>query len=391
MKNIIFIESNTTGTGEIFLQKASEEGFEPVLLYRDINRYSFIKKIPFKTFETDTSNINDIERLITELIGIENVAGVWSTSEYYITTASEIASRLKLPALDFVAINKVRDKKYQRELLNSNNLCFTPYTSVENETDVISFVIEVGLPVIIKPTDKSGSIGVRAINNINDLANTVRAVLSDNSSGDKWIIEKYYPGEQYSVEVFNSEIIGVTHQHYSHFPKMIAVGHDFPALLSEATKKHIENNIAEVLSLFSLTTGPVHIEIRILNDGCVKIIEINPRLAGGFIPEILRLSTGADLIKACIDFCTGKKVELKKQSENFAAIRFLVKGYQLDEKSITSLKEKTELLLHHHDESKFKDNVIYGDFRDRYGHVMIMTSDLNRRNELSQILNNLTH
>ncbi|WP_233968023.1 ATP-grasp domain-containing protein [Pectobacterium polaris] len=391
MKYIVFIESNTTGTGEIFLKKASEEGFEPVLLYKDKKRYPFLSSLPFKAFETDTTDINNIGQFICEKLGRENVAGVWSTSEYFITTASEIAARLNLPSLNFEAINKVRSKKYQRELLNKNSLCFTPYTLVENENDVIAFASNVGFPVIIKPTDKSGSIGVRAINNDNELLSTLRSVLNGADDSGEWIVEKYYSGEQYSVEIFNSKVIGITHQHYSHFPKMIAVGHDFPALLSEETTRLIENTMAEVISLFSLTAGPVHIELRILKDGIIKIIEINPRLAGGFIPEILRLSTGADLIKACLDFCTANKINIEKQTDNYAAIRFLVKGCQINENQMTLLKEKAEILLLHHDEKKFRDDVIYGDFRDRYGHVMIMSPDPSIRTEINQILNGLTH
>lgn len=391
MKYIVFIESNTTGTGEIFLKKASEEGFEPVLLFKDKKRYPFLSSLASKAFETDTVDIDNIEKFICEKLGRENVAGVWSTSEYFITAASEIATRLNLSSLNFEAIDKVRSKKFQRELLNKNNLCFTPYMVVKNETDVISFASDVGLPVIIKPTDRSGSIGVRAINNQNELISTVRSVLRDVDDSGEWIVEKYYPGEQYSVEIFNSKIIGITHQHYSHFPKMIAIGHDFPALLTEETTRQIEKIMAEVISLFTLTAGPVHIELRILKDGSIKIIEINPRLAGGFIPEILRLSTGSDLIKACIDFCTGRKINLEKQTNNYSAIRFLVKGSQIDENYMTSLKEKSEVLHLYHDERKFRDDVIYGDFRDRYGHVLIMSPDISKRAEINQLLNNLTH
>ncbi|MCL6404645.1 ATP-grasp domain-containing protein [Dickeya dadantii] len=390
MKYIVFVESNTTGTGEIFLKKASEQGFEPVLLFKDKKRYPFLNSVPFKAFETDTSDIDNIAAFIGDTLGLDNVAGVWSTSEYFITAASQLASRLNLPSLNFEAINKVRSKKYQREILNKNNLSFTPYTVVENETDVIVFTSEVGFPVIIKPTDKSGSIGVRAISNQNELISAVSSLLSDTDDHGEWIVEKYYPGEQFSVEIFDSNVIGITHQHYSYFPKMIAIGHDFPALLNEENTQLIHKTVSAVISLFSLTTGPVHIELRILNDGSIKIIEINPRLAGGFIPEILRLSTGADLIKACIDFCSGKKVNLEKNTDNFAAIRFLVKGCQINENLMASLKEESEVLHLHHDERKYGDDVIYGDFRDRYGHVMFMSPHLNRRAEIIQILNSLT-
>ncbi|WP_042870819.1 ATP-grasp domain-containing protein [Dickeya poaceiphila] len=391
MKYLIFVESNTTGTGEIFLERASKAGYEPVLMYRDGNRYHFLNKAPFRTIKVDTSNIDHILHSVASELGTENVAGVWSTSEYYISTASELASLLNLPSLDCERIKAVRNKKFQREQLNRHQLSYTPFSEITDKAAVLHFVHSVGFPVIIKPVDCSGSVGVLAISDENELLRALSTVFGSSVSTTEWIIEKYYPGEQYSVEVFNSNIVGITHQHYDYFPRMIAVGHDFPALLETEKTTALTTLIGRVISLFGLTSGPVHIEVRFLQDENIKIIEVNPRLAGGYIPEIFRLSTGSDLIKACIDYCTGNIVDLSKPENNFSAIRFIVKGNKLNHRVFRCLKEKCQEAVLCFDENKRKESIFHGDFRDRYGHIIVMTPNVSAREDVIEILNNSSY
>ena len=41
------------------------------------------------------------------------------------------------------------------------------------------------------------------------------------------------------------------------------------------------------------------------------IVEINPRLAGGFIPEIVRLASGIDIVREAIRLVVGEKTEIQ--------------------------------------------------------------------------------
>ena len=53
--------------------------------------------------------------------------------------------------------------------------------------------------------------------------------------------------------------------------------------------------------------GPAHTEIRLGPQGPV-VIEVNPRLAGGQIPTLVRLATGIDLVGATVDAVIGEGV-----------------------------------------------------------------------------------
>ena len=45
----------------------------------------------------------------------------------------------------------------------------------------------------------------------------------------------------------------------------------------------------------------LHIEFKITNKGIIEIIEINPRLAGGFIPILIKEAIKFDLISYYLD------------------------------------------------------------------------------------------
>jgi biotin carboxylase len=68
--------------------------------------------------------------------------------------------------------------------------------------------------------------------------------------------------------------------------------------------------------------GPAHTEIRATPQGPV-VVEINPRLAGGMIPELVRHATGIDLLETLLDLLLGRPVQLDPVRREVAGIRFL--------------------------------------------------------------------
>jgi cysteine synthase A len=53
-------------------------------------------------------------------------------------------------------------------------------------------------------------------------------------------------------------------------------------------------------------TGPTHTEVKIDADGTVRIIETHTRLAGGFIPEMVRAVTDIDLYALTVQEACGE-------------------------------------------------------------------------------------
>lgn len=115
----VFIESNTTGTGELLVRKALQRGLTPYFLTANRGKYPFLDAIRVVTISLDTSDADRIHRFVSSLDG---VAGVMSSSEYFIEVASEVARRLGLPTANTEATRVCRDKKHLARTLAEHGI-----------------------------------------------------------------------------------------------------------------------------------------------------------------------------------------------------------------------------------------------------------------------------
>ncbi|HEV3051407.1 MAG TPA: hypothetical protein VGX50_13980, partial [Longimicrobium sp.] len=99
---IVFVESNTSGTGRLFVQAARGMGYRPVLVTARPEKYAYLSqpgapeviRVPRADEETVLAAIRE------QLDGGGEVAGITSSSEYFIGTAAALAARMGLPGPD---------------------------------------------------------------------------------------------------------------------------------------------------------------------------------------------------------------------------------------------------------------------------------------------------
>ncbi|MBG9549673.1 hypothetical protein ABE25_05445 [Cytobacillus firmus] len=68
-----------------------------------------------------------------------------------------------------------------------------------------------------------------------------------------------------------------------------------PAQLDKDIQCSIEEQTKKIVSNLGLDNCLVHVEYKI-KDGVPKFLEINPRIAGGLIPELFKIALGIDLV-----------------------------------------------------------------------------------------------
>lgn len=116
IKRFAFIESNTTGTGEVFLHKAIEKGYEVLFLTSAPERYQFLNKSMIIPVKIDTS---DRDEVLLYLSSIEFLEGVFSSSEYFIEISSYVANKLGLPCNNTESIINCRNKDILAAILKA--------------------------------------------------------------------------------------------------------------------------------------------------------------------------------------------------------------------------------------------------------------------------------
>ena len=377
-KTILFIESNTTGTGGRLLEHALKRGHRVHFICADPSRYPFLGDLFVSPIIADTTSASALRSTVSGL----NPDGILSTSEYYLETAARLAFELGLPGADPEAVALCRDKSRLARCLKRAGIPSPGTVILEKPEDLDEVGKLLEFPVVVKPAMGSGSIGVRLCNDEDNLRRRVLALLGKKqnerglSVSSKVLVQEYLNGPEFSVEVMGTgnglEILAITRKHLGPTPHFVETGHDLPADLSDHQRTALEQVTHESLKATGLVRGPAHLEFRFHREGPV-LIEINPRLAGGMIPVLIEQALGIDPLACLLDLALTGTVQLSPRHREAASIRFFVAqkpGRLLsvpDQATLSTLPGVAELTL----TRKAGETITpAGDFRDRIGWVI---------------------
>ncbi|MEU4333467.1 ATP-grasp domain-containing protein [Micromonospora lupini] len=373
------MESNTTGTGRLFATTARALGLSPMLLTADETRYDYLATHHLPYRRLDTTDDRALDEACAQLAATAPIAAVLSSSDYFVAAAARLARRLGLRAPDPKAIGRCRDKAAQRTALAAQpySLRFAECHDVES---AVAAAANLGDDVVVKPRLGSGSEGVRACNGPDEVARWAARLLSvtHNERGlpvePGILVEERVHGPEFSVEILDGVVCGVTAKHLGAPPSFVETGHDFPAPLPARDVVALSAAARHACDATGLTTGPAHVEVRLTRRGPV-LIEINPRLAGGMIPQLVRLATGQDMIAATILAAAGRPVPVPDSRPlHHASIRFLVLP---EDGNVPDLPTREAWDVPGVVDVAFtarggERREVHRSFRDRIGHVMAL-------------------
>lgn len=323
----VLVESNTTGSGRLFCAAARELGMRPVVLTRDPSRYPYLSADAIEHRVLDTTSLEAVLGACGDLGGA--VSAVTSSSEYFVATASEAARVLGLPHPDPAAVRACRDKAGQRRALRAAGLAGPGFAAARSGAEAVAAADRIGYPVVVKPTAGSGSIGVRRCADAEQVRAAAAAVLDADPAAlglppqSEVLVEQYLDGPEFSVETLDDQVVGVTGKHLGAEPYFVETGHDFPARLAADRRRRLGEAAVAALRALGLGWGPAHTELRWTSDG-IRVIEVNPRLAGGMIPRIVELACGVDLVRHTVARAAGLPLPVTPARSDGASIRFLL-------------------------------------------------------------------
>ncbi|GAJ59911.1 hypothetical protein B23_3137 [Geobacillus thermoleovorans B23] len=282
------------------------------------------------TLMTDRKKIKNSDAGIYErIIGIENVEdtnewielakainkiepfyAIGAYHEKLQDKAALIAEELGLNFYSYEVIQTVRNKVLMREKLNSNGIDNVKFSCAINRRDIERFIDGVGLPVVLKPVDEWGSIGVSIIKEKNEIDKALALIKAENPNKEV-LVEEYLNGDEYSVEVFSQNgkhIVTVITKKFKNQTYPVEKGHVVFASIPSSIRSKIEKKVYDCLACLGITHGPSHTEVIVDPSGNINIVETHTRLGGDFIPELIEKSTGIDLIKMTAQQTLGEDV-----------------------------------------------------------------------------------
>ena len=317
-------------------------------------------------------SIIEKEKILEECQKIKPSAVVTIASDLAMITVNYLARKLGLPCNSEKCTSITTNKYEMRKALLNAGVLTPVFHLVDSEH--IPDCSDMTFPVIVKPTDRSGSRGITKLETEEGISEAVKDAV-ENSFENKAIIEEYLEGNEFSCECISYQgkhhFLAVTQKFTTGSPHFIETGHIEPANLTDQTVETVRNEIFAALDALEITNGASHSEFKIDQNGQIRIIEIGARMGGDCIgSDLVKLSTGYDFVKMVIQCALGEKPEFICESKpKIAAIKFIF-SKQDYQNYLKIKKEKPELLHHVSDIEVVEDQEIV-DSSTRYGFYII--------------------
>ena len=249
-------------------------------------------------------------------------------SDFNNITATWVANQLGLPANSERCVWLSTNKHAMRKALVASGDPSPRSIAVRELDDVDALLADVEYPVIVKPSDRSGSRGITKLENPLGLHTALRSAWDKSFEGVA-LVEGFLEGDEFSVECFswrgNHRVLQVTRKFTTGAPHYIETAHLEPPMLDSATIGRIKDVVLHALQTLEVWQGASHAEIRVNASGEPWIVEIASRMGGDFIgSSLVQISTGIDYVGAVIDAALGVNPDLEPHAlPRAAAVRFV--------------------------------------------------------------------
>ena len=263
-------------------------------------------------------------------IGIDGIISI--ASDLAMVTVNYVAENMGLTGNGTAATLISTNKHEMREAFDANGDPSPKSIVADANTDLST--INMDFPLIVKPTDRSGSRGVIKVHKAEELKEAIDFAVNE-SFEKKAVVEEFATGDEYSVEYISCRgrhyLLAVTEKTTSGDPWFIEMSHIEPAPISEERRENIRRVCDHALDTLMLYDGAGHIELKVDSNENIKIIEIGGRMGGGFIgSDLVELSTGYDYVGNVIRIAMGEEIEAPViRNAGVAGIKFITRKKDL--------------------------------------------------------------
>lgn len=250
----------------------------------------------------------------------ENVCAILAyASDPAALPAAIACERLQLPTNPASSVEILSQKHLFRKFLADNNFP-TPqaisFSADDLPTAIAHRLSSLSFPIVVKPTDSSGSRGISIIRSVNQLASAIASALP--FSRNKTIIAEEYVstadnaviGGDIFIENGKITFLGLLECLRDPRISLIPIGKKTPENLTDLQLSNIRNELQRLVDLLHLRNGEMNIELILDTADRPLFLEIGPRAGGNMIPLLLSDSYNIDLIHSNVKAALGIPVDL---------------------------------------------------------------------------------
>ncbi len=311
------------------IQAAKELGYYTVLIdYLPDNPGQHVAD---KWYQESTTDIDAVYRIAKE----EGVSGILPyASDPAALPAAIVCEKLGLPTNPAKSVEILGVKHLFREFLQENGFpspkTFTFSPDVELD-DLKSQLERLVFPIVIKPTDSSGSKGVTFLRDTEALEKAITN--ADCFSRNKILIaeefiERGFPdviGGDIFVEDGKIILFGdMACLRGDNGKSLIPIGEKKPNGLNEVQSDRLHKELQRIVDALGIRQGELNIEVLIDKDNIPHFLELGPRAGGNMIPIQLSDAFGIDLIRANIKAAMGEKSGIEPKDPSDALMTYVL-------------------------------------------------------------------
>lgn len=245
---------------------------------------------------------------------LDELDAVVALTERSVLPAALIRERLDLPGNTPETARQCRDKSLMKQTVRRSSLACADWMELGDETRPEQVADELGLPVVVKQRDSSGSRGTYVARSVDELAEIVQP---------GWMAEQFLRGEEMSVEslVVDGQVRFVNPTEYLK-PGWANV---VPADLDDAELDRLRTFNERAVAALGVTRGITHLEVFRTPDQ-LYFGELAVRPPGGRLMELMTRAYDVDAWQQLLRVELGEAPELPETAARHAAIWFLHPG-----------------------------------------------------------------
>ncbi|MBI4051174.1 MAG: ATP-grasp domain-containing protein [Elusimicrobia bacterium] len=347
-KSILFVNSGFPRK-KFILQRARQLGVHIVLLNKEPNWASRYADV---LIQADTFDPEECVAELEAFLKSHPLHGAVTFWEDDIPLLAKICERFGWIGNSLEAALNARNKIRTRQILKSKELNHysVPSHQIKSKENLKKASQTIGFPCVLKPAWGASSQFVVKVENweeAEDAFEYIRSTLSPKfdpiySYGTDILCEGYADGAEVDLDILLQDgqvrFSAVTDNFPTKEPFFIETGDAMPSRHEEADLKRVLEMGEAVVKALGLTHGAVHMEAKICLDS-PKLIEVNARMGGDYIPDWIKTVWGVDLVEESLKIAVGMPVHPQKHTEPQAHLvgRYLIPSSSGVISGITSL------------------------------------------------------
>ena len=308
--------------GHEFLRQCKRQGWRVILLTsKSLQKKANwpVESIDEIFYIADIKHLWDMKDVIygvSYMARTEQIDRIVALDDYDVERAAALREHLRVPGIGDTGARYFRDKLAMRRAAAAAAIAVPRFVHILNYQKIAEYLNEVPPPYVLKPRLQAGAIGIKKIENPDELWKFIQELDDEQSF---YVLEKYVPGQVHHVDSIihqGSVLLGVAHQYA--IPPM-EVAHEGRVFSTRTMIRGTEDEQAlqkinqDLLRTVGLQNGVSHTEfIKSQEDGQFYFLETSARVGGAHIVELVEGSTGLNL------WAEWAKIETLMENEKYA-------------------------------------------------------------------------